>query len=114
MPIPKPKINKWSYQEFIPQYKSREAYYQDEKPQRIAYLQKLLKANKPKIVIGYGKKFWASYKELFPSFKFAPNTQFDVAYDEETIVILSDHFTARTMNGKFDNIVTIINKYITL
>jgi hypothetical protein len=61
-------------------------------------------------VVGYGKKYWQDYQELFPSSIFLKNGQFLVARDEKLVVVLTDHFTARTMNGKFDEVVSIINE----
>jgi len=111
MPIPKPKISRWGYEELIPQFSSGKEYYQRVKPRRIKHLQRLLAQYKPSVVIGYGKGFWKDYKELFEVYRFSPKNNFEVAYDGTTLVILTDHFTARTMNGKFDEIVSIIKTF---
>jgi hypothetical protein len=58
MPIPKHDIGAWGYEELIPQFKSREDYYQQVKPRRLAYLQTLLHEHRPRVVIGYGKSYW--------------------------------------------------------
>ena len=109
MPIPKPRINTWDYEMLIPQFKSAEAYYQLVKPRRVNYLHGLIQEHRPKVVIGYGKKYWQDYQKLFPSSIFLENGQFLVARDENLVVVLTDHFTAPTMNGKFDEVVSIIN-----
>lgn len=111
MPIPKPKVSRWEYEELIPQYGSRKDYYRLVKPQRINYLRQLVKEHKPSVVIGYGKSFWSSYKELFPNHNFQTQNIFEVAFNRGTLVVLTSHFTARTMNGKFDDIVSIIHEY---
>ncbi|GJM42552.1 MAG: hypothetical protein DHS20C20_28340 [Ardenticatenaceae bacterium] len=108
MPIPKPKISRWGYENLMPQFVSREDYYQKVKPQRVAYLRQLLQEHRPPVVIGYGKTFWASYKDLFPHHDFEKEGIFEVANNQGTLVILTGHFTSRTMNGKFDDIVAII------
>jgi hypothetical protein len=108
MPIPKPSVNDWGYEKLIPQFSSRAEYYQVVKPQRVKYLQKLLAEHHPKIIIGYGKNYWQDYKALFPNMKFSQSGQFLSARDTGRVIVLTDHFTARTMNGKFDEVVAII------
>lgn len=114
MPIPKPKISKWGYENFIPQFSSRKDYYQQVKPRRVKYLRNLIDQYKPKVIIGYGKGFWTEYKSLFERFHFLSENPFEIAFDGTTLVILTGHFTARTMNGNFDKIVSIIRSYETL
>lgn len=108
MPIPKPKISNWGYEELIPQYSSRKEYYQIVKPRRTQFLRSLIAENQPKIIIAYGKGFWTEYKELLDSFNFVQEDQFETASNGSTLAILTDHFTARSMNQKFDAIVSII------
>ena len=108
-PIPKPSINDWGYENLFPQYSSREEYYRIVKPRRVKYLQNLVSDYRPKTVIGYGKNYWEDYQELFPNLKFSKSGQFLVARDKDFVVVLTDHFTARTMNGKLDEVVSIIN-----
>jgi len=108
MPIPKSSIGAWGYEELIPQYASREDYYQKAKPRRLAYLQGLIRESHPKIVIGYGKSYWLEYQALFSDLKFTPNGQFLVGKATELTVVLTDHFTAQSMNGKLDEVVDIL------
>jgi hypothetical protein len=109
LPIPKPSMHDWGYEKLIPQYSSRDGYYKIVKPRRIKYLRSLIIKHRPKVVIGYGKKYWQDYQKLFPSSIFLENGQFLVARDENLVVVLTDHFTAPAMNGKFDEVVSIIN-----
>lgn len=109
MPIPKPAIHQWGYESLLPQYKLAEAYYQTVKPRRVQYLQTLIQTHRPKTVIGYGKTYWQTYAELFPAMHFVPNGQFLLARDTNTTVIFTDHFTSRTMNGMFDEVVKLCN-----
>ncbi len=111
MPIPKPNVNSWGYEELIPQFASREDYYQQVKPQRVDYLRQLVGEHRPPVVIGYGKAFWPSYKELFPDHDFENKDIFEIAINQGTLVVLTGHFTARIMNGKFDDIVSIIRAH---
>ena len=112
MPIPKPKINQWEYKELIPQFTSRADYYETVQPKRIQYLRRLIKEHKPKVIVGYGKAFWTAYKKLFPKMQFTPEDQFETGFDNQTLTILTGHFRARSMNGKFDDVVSIIRKYL--
>ena len=114
MPIPKPRISVWNYENLIPQFKSAEEYYQVVRPRRVKYLRQLIQEYHPKVVIGYGqgaaKSYWQAYRELFPEIKFSEHGQFSIARDADAVVILTDHFTSKTMNGKFDEVVSIIKR----
>jgi hypothetical protein len=108
MPIPKPKIERWDYEELIPQFASRKEYYETIKPWRVKYLRGLIEEHRPKIVICYGKTFWGYFQELFEGQKFSEDGRFRTAETEKTQVILTDHFSARSMNGRFDDVLFII------
>ena len=108
MPIPKRKISDWEYNKIIPQFTSSQHYYDVVKPQRIELLRTLLMEHTPQVVIGYGKKYWEDYKQLFPSVQFTSSDQFEIGRSNGTLVVLTDHFTARTMNGKLDALVDLI------
>lgn len=115
MPIPKPNLNSWGYETLIPQYKSADEYYHVVRHRRTDYLRKLIQEFSPRSVVCYGqgsnKNYWEAYKELFPDLEFSKDGQFLVANDTHTVVVLTDHFTSRTMNGKFDEVVSIIGDY---
>lgn len=108
MPIPKPSISDWAYEDLIPQYTSREDYYAKVKPYRLDYLHKRIHENHPKTIIAYGKSYWSEYQTLFEDLTFQAYDSFLVANRKGMKVILTDHFTARTMNDKFDEIVSIV------
>lgn len=110
MPIPKPNLGDWDYHELLPQFRSRQDYYEKVKPRRIKYLSNLISENNPKYIICYGKRYWQEYKGLFLSLSFSGIEQFEIAHDRDKLILLTDHFTARTMNGKFENVVSIIRK----
>jgi hypothetical protein len=110
MPIPKPKVHTWDYKELIPQFASREEYHRVVKPRRIEMLRGLFEEYKPRVVIGYGKAFWNDYRELFEGVEFKQEGQFQTSLYRDTMVILTRHFTARTMNGRFDDVASIINQ----
>ena len=110
MPIPKPKMKVWDYKMLIPQFRSAEEYFQVVKPRRVNYLRELIQKHHPKVVIGYGKQYWQAYSELFPELKFSEHGQFRLARDTNTVVVLTNHFISRTMNGKFDEVVSIIKE----
>jgi hypothetical protein len=108
MPIPKPKVTKWGYEEFIPQYSSREEYYQVVKPKRIRLLRRLLEEHRPKAIIAYGKAFWHDYQELFAGSEFERDGPFLRASLGETLVLLTGHFASRSMNGRFDDVFDVL------
>ena len=110
MPIPKPSLNHWGYEALIPQFESPEMYYQMVMPRRMNYLRELLTEHRPQIVIGYGRRYWQEYQDLFEKAAFSRHGRFMVAQHQGTRVILTDHFTARTMNGKLDEVVALANK----
>jgi hypothetical protein len=111
MPIPKPSVGSWGYEELIPQFSSREDYYQQIRPRRVQLLRQLVVQQHPQVIIAYGKAFWPDYKEIFPDLIFRSVDQFEVASQDQLLVILTAHFTARTMNGKLDDLVDIIRQH---
>jgi len=110
MPLPKLKLKIWEYSTLIPQYASRKAYYEKVKPERIKVLRSLYEKNPPKVIIAYGKKFWSDYRQIFRNTAFNERGQFLVGKDKKTKIIFCDHFTARTMNKKFDEVVSLITE----
>jgi hypothetical protein len=110
MPIPKSKISQCGYEDLLPQFSSRKDYYEQVKPGRIQYLQGILVKHSPKVVIGYGKAFWSAYKELFPEMKFSVRGGFEVGKSTKTLAIMTGHFTARSMNGRLDEVVSIVEQ----
>jgi len=112
MPIPKPKINSWGYENFIPQFHSTLEYYETVKPQRIRLLRQFIQQHQPKIVIGYGKMHWKSYQALFPQIVFKQKNEFLAGEKDNTFVLLTHHFTAREMNRKLDDVVLLIRHYL--
>jgi len=111
MPLPKPNVASWNYEELIPQFTSRNHYYQAIKPRRVQHLRQLLDKHHPGIVIGYGKNYWPDYQELFWGADFKSEGQFAIAKDAKRVVLLTDHFTARSMNGKFEGVVELVKDY---
>ncbi len=111
MPIPKPKIDYWKYNNLIPQFASSKEYYSSIKPNRIRYLRRLIKKYNPRVVVCYGKKYWPDYKEIFDDLTFKMKGQFELAQENDIIVIFTHHFTSRAMNGKFGDVVSIIKAH---
>ena len=111
MPLPKPGIDHWGYNELIPQYASSEEYYNDVKPRRILLLRQLVKKHKPAVIICYGKKYWPNFKTIFSKSSFKTIGQFEIAKEDGNLIILTHHFAQKTMNGKFDKVVSIIKTH---
>lgn len=102
MPIPKPDISSWGYEQLIPQYRSRDHYYQSVLPARSSLIKGLIKRHQPKLVIGYGKGYWLHYQNLFSSAETRPHPlckDFMFARGK-TSLLLMPHPTSRNLNGK--------------
>ncbi|MCX6080420.1 MAG: hypothetical protein NTW32_12885 [Chloroflexi bacterium] len=108
MPIPMPTTADWPYEGTITQYESREAYYAEVKPLRIDLLGALINQHLPKMIIGYGQANWSDYQELFHDISLSPSGQFLLGWNANTVVILCDHFSMDTINGKYDDLVALI------
>lgn len=108
LPIPMPGGSAWDYEALIPRYASREAYYAAVKPLRFELFRRLVSQYLPKIIIGYGQSVWPEYQELFDDFELSPNGHFMVGWNANTVVILSDHFSAEPMKENFDELVALI------
>lgn len=107
MPLPKANMGAWGYKQHLPQFESRDQYYETILPRRIDYLRRLFLKFKPSAVIGYGKTYWHRYKMLFENAAFNLEDQFLVSNGSPSVV-LSHHFIARSMNGKFGEIANIV------
>ncbi len=86
-------------------------HYRVVKPRRIRYLRALFTEHRPKVVVCYGKAFWGDYQELFEGSVFEQKGQFQTVVCDDTLVILTGHFAARSMNGRFDELATIIKHF---
>mgnify|MGYP006303501765 CR=1 FL=1 len=103
MPLPKPSLDAWGYSGFLPQFESKDDYYQQILPKRIQHIQSLISEQSPDIVIGYGKGYWRYYRKLFPKSKFSRNKIYEIA-EGKPFVLLTHHFTARSLNGRLPEI----------
>lgn len=113
MPIPKPRLNTWTYSELFPQFGNAEEYYSEVKPGRIKMLRNLFETCKPEIVICYGKKFHPDFLEIFPLAGFERvNGLFSRAHANGSKIFLTDHFTARSMNTGLDSIAQAIKSEV--
>ena len=108
MPLPKASVDAWGYEKLLPQFLSRRDYYKKIKPIRIQLLRKLTAESQPRRIIAYGKSFWPEYIEIFKDFQFHKTGQFLKANHHHTQILLTDHFTARTMNHKLDEVVDLL------
>lgn len=110
IPIPQSYSAGWAYPKLLPQFASQQACAEALKPERLDLFRKLVEEHNPKIAIGIGKEHWADYQELFNQFKFSEHDQFLMGWDTDTVVILTDHFEAPEMEGKFGELVAIIRE----
>lgn len=107
MPLPKPSIEAWGYSGFLPQLGSKDDYYQQILPKRIQLLKTLISEHSPDVVIGYGKGYWGNYRKLFPRAKFSRIKIYEMA-EGNPFVLLTHHFTARSMDGRFPEIAKFV------
>lgn len=112
MPIPSPKLDQWRYEELLPQFKSRQDYFAQVKPYRLALLRELIETNSPSAIVAHGKGYWSEYKALFSHLQFVKHNTFEVAKSDSTVVILTGQFASRSMNGKFDEVAQIISEHL--
>lgn|GEM_PF-3387476 len=108
MPFPDPDSQDWAYDSLITEFESRQAFYENSKARRLELFRELLGENHPKTIVAYGKKYWDEYKVLFNNIKFSTNGSFEAGWDADTVVILTDEFTAPGMQEKLDELTTII------
>ena len=107
-PIPMPADGAWGYENLLPQYASREEYFNSLRPLRFEFFKELINQNLPKIIICYGRSSWPLYQELFQDFKLAETGQFELGWDANTVVILCDDFSNDAMDGKYDELLSLI------
>lgn len=109
MPIPKPNLAAWGYEELIPQYRSREHYYSSVLPMRVDLIRRLIEQHEPRLVIGYGKGYWDHFRRLFDGADFNPHPLSDeFLYTRGTTsVILMPHPTSWSLNGKVEHLAGI-------
>jgi hypothetical protein len=94
MPLLEPKVGRREYQELVPQFASRNEYHQLVKPRRIACLRTLVRQHRPGVIICHGKALWGKNQRLFAGGAFEPVGAFQAASMEDTLVILTGHFSA--------------------
>jgi hypothetical protein len=108
MPLPTPDDSEWSFSAQIPQYASREAYYAEVKPLRIAFFKELVQQQLPKVIIAFGQKYWTDYQEIFKDFKISPHGEYLLGWNANTVVILCEHLADESMIGKYQELVDLI------
>jgi hypothetical protein len=112
LPIPRPRIkSNWGYYNLIPQFVGPHDYVDVIKPRRIEYLGRIIANQQPELVVGYGKKYWPDFRQIFSDTEFVLEDHFLVGRTNRTLVVLTDHFVARSMNGKWDDLVATIRRH---
>jgi hypothetical protein len=109
MPLPKTSLSEWEYKTLFPQFHSPEEYYKRIKPRRIQMYRKLVKQYHPKRIVAYGKHYWEDYQSIFKGTTFRPTGKFLCAESDGSMVVLTAHFTARTMNHQWDTLAELIS-----
>lgn len=111
MPIPRPRLGWWEYDHLIPQFSSVENYIEKIKPWRISYIRNLYLQQRPGLVIAYGKKYWQDFASIFNKMTFQQEGHFMIGRERESLVVFTDHFTSRTMNKQWGQLVETIQRH---
>lgn len=110
MPIPTQANTEWPYTEILTKYPSHEVYLKKVKPLRFDFFQELIKQYLPKVIIASNREAWPEYQKLFNDYKLAPNGDFMIGWDADTVVILTDDFSSPQMAGKIPALVSLIKE----
>jgi hypothetical protein len=106
-PLPAVGIDRWPYAEVFEEFPTREAYRDSLLPQRIEKLRSHL-AYRPALVVCYGKSYWAYFEQLFPGAIWSTVGPFKKTVVDETVALLTPHFTSREFNGRRDTFIRLI------
>jgi len=109
LPFPRHKDDEWGYERLVPRYPNRAAYLKKVTPRRMAMLTGLVSEHKPRVVLAFGKAYWEYYEKLFAGTQFQNAGHFRCGRHKNTFIVLTDQFTARTMNNRWDELAALIN-----
>ncbi|WP_313316131.1 hypothetical protein [Pulveribacter sp.] len=111
LPIPSKSNGDWDYENFLPQYSNRQDYETDILPKRISLWKTQIRTHRPRVVMCYGKKYWPTYKQLFPDAIFNGDSVVAHAEAGDQVFILTHFPTLSTMNNRYSEIANIMRKY---
>lgn len=109
LPLPSRSMLNWApYDEYFPEFRTRDAYRAIMTKRRISALEAHLVYG-PKLVVAYGSGYWPEYRAIFPSIKtWTTSGAFKHGRSGKNTVILMPHPVARTMNGQLTVLSTLI------
>ena len=110
LPLPKKKASEWGEYASLTGFKTLDDYHKYAVPIRTQHLQEIFRMYSPQIVICYGRGFWKPYRKIFAEANFTRDSDgiFERARIGDTLIILSHHFTSRTMNKKIKKLARIV------
>ena len=110
LPVAKSTLKDWPYQELIPRFRDRQHYYDEVLPTRLLKFATLVHTYSPQLIVAYGRSYWHYYQSILGPTDFHNSGRFSYGVNGQTTMVLTDHFTARTMNNLFPDLVALIQE----
>ena len=108
MPVAKSNIRDWPYGKLIPMFRDRNHYYEEVLPARLLRFTDLVSTYQPRLIVAYGRSYWKHYELIVGPIEFQDSGRFRYGKNGQTAIVLTDHFTARTMNNLTADLVALI------
>lgn len=110
MPVAKSTIKDWQYHDLIPTFQNRQHYFDEVLPKRLIKYTELVRTHRPRLIVAYGRTYWHHYQSILDSTEFHDSGRFRYGITAQTAMVLTDHFTARTMNKALPDVVALIRE----
>ena len=110
MPVAKSSVKDWQYHDLIPRFRDRQRYYDEVLPVRLLKFAELVLTHRPRLIVAYGRSYWQHYQSILGPTVFHDSGRFRYGVSGQTTMVLTDHFTARTMNNLLPDVVVLIQK----
>lgn len=108
MPVAKSTVKDWQYHDLIPKFRDRQHYYDEVIPVRLLRFASLVRIHSPELIVAYGRSYWPYYQSILGPTDFHDSGRFRYGVNGQTTMVLTDHFTARTMNNLLPDVVALI------
>lgn len=110
MPVAKSTVKEWQYHDLIPRFRDRQHYYDEVLPMRLLRFATLVRTHNPELIVAYGRSYWQHYQSILGPTDFHDRGRFRYGVQGKTTMVLTDHFTARTMNCLLPHVVALIQE----
>ena len=114
LPLPKPSFCSWPYAAEFPSWPNLGAYHRGMLPRRKTLLKAAIRRFQPKLVVAYGKSFWAHYKDVLGHVGYRRSGPFEVRGRRRCGVpaVLMPHTTSRAMNSKLSLLLREVRRVL--